>query len=258
VNFLAAFFWTLKWPCVNKLSVNGIVLVFTIHNKIHNKLHSPEKLEKGFKDVNGKYEWQIQGEGEDVHYFPMVSFESWNRASDDPVQGFAEFLPGEVWAGISPVPSNIHTGADFLKDLLSTGANSFIDLTNAQDVHRTWPFREALLQASQEIGTTVEIKTFPLPFRASPTRTQVKRLLAHIAQSLEKGQQIYIHAGYNLEGRTPLILACLLMQRGVPADKALATVNTFWFETLRFLIRSPLGESQQKFILDWSIIHRQP
>lgn len=212
---------------------------------------SPEKFQEGLEEVNVKYEWQIQGEGENVHYFPMISFESWERTSDDPVRGFAEFIPGEVWAGMYPVPSNAHTGADFLKDLLSTGANSFIDLTNSQDVHRAWPYREMLLQTGQEIGRKVEIKAFPLPFQASPKRTQVERVLNQVAQSLKKGQRIYIYAGYQLEGRVPLILACLLMQRGYPAKKALTKVNAFWMKTLPFLIRTPMSEAQQKFILDW-------
>ena len=65
------------------------------------------------------------------------------------------------------------------------------------------------------------------------------------------GQRVYIHAGDNLEGRTPLILACLLIQRGYSSEKALEKVNAFWSKTLHFLIRTPLSDAQQKFILDW-------
>ena len=133
----------------------------------------------------------------------------------------------------------------------STGVNTFIDLTNPKDFHRKLSYRKTLLQASQEIDRKVELEFFPLPFHAGPERQQVQRILKYIAKSLKQGQRVYIHAGDNLEGRTPLILACLLIQRGYSNEKALAKVNAFWSKTLHFLIRTPLSELQQKFILDW-------
>jgi hypothetical protein len=165
------------------------------------------------------------------------------------VQGFAEFLPGEVWAGVYPIADNENETALF-KDLLSTGVNSFIDLTNPQDLHRKFSYRKTLLQVSKELGRVVEVKSFPLPFRTRPELLQVQQILKYVAHSLKKRKRIYIHAGYNLEGRTPLILACLLIQRGYSAEKALAKVNAFWVKTLCFLIRTPLSEAQNRFILD--------
>jgi hypothetical protein len=165
-------------------------------------------------------------------------------------QGFAEFLPGEVWAGVYPIPADSRCEAELFKHLLSTGVNSFIDLTNPKDFHRKLPYRKTLLQASREIGSKVEVEFFRLPFGASPERQQVQRILKYITRALKARQKIYIHAGHNLEGRTPLILACLLIQRGDSAEKALAKVNAFWSKALHFLIRTPLSEAQQKFILE--------
>ena len=59
------------------------------------------------------------------------------------------------------------------------------------------------------------------------------------------------HASYPLEGRTPLILACLLIERGYSVKKVLTKVNTFWSKTLPFLVCSPLSEAQQMFVLEW-------
>ena len=97
----------------------------------------------------------------------------------------------------------------------------------------------------------VKVDVFPLPFRTGPTRQQVRQVLEHITRALKSGEQIYIHAGHNLEGRTPLILACLLIQRGYATKEALTEVNAFWSKTLHFLIRTPLSEAQQDFILQW-------
>ena len=207
----------------------------------------PEEMKKGLQDVNMKYGWQIHEATPDAIYLPMASFKSWINAYHPPehtkpdilMQGFAEFLPGEVWAGVYPISDN-GNDAELFKDLLSTGVNSFIDLTNSKDFHRKFSYRTTLMQASRDIVGTVEVKSFPLPFRVSPERLQVQHVLKYVTRSLKKGQRIYIHAGYNLEGRTPLILACLLIQRGYSAREALAKVNAFWMQTLRFLIRMPL------------------
>jgi hypothetical protein len=75
--------------------------------------------------------------------------------------------------------------------------------------------------------------------------------IEHITRVIKQGERIYIHAGHNLEGRTPMILACLLIQRGYSTEQALVEVNAFWSKTLHFLIRTPLSEAQQNFISDW-------
>ncbi len=90
-----------------------------------------------------------------------------------------------------------------------------------------------------------------MPFRVSPERRQVQLILNDIARSLQRRQQVYLHAGYTLEGRTPLLLACLLIERGYSPKKALAKVNAFWLKTLPFLVCSPLSEAQEKFVLEW-------
>ncbi len=223
---------------------------------------SPEEMKKALHDVNVKYEWHIHGVTQDAIYLPVDSFESWINAyhppehtkPDIPMEGFADFLPGEVWAGVYPI-SDTGNDAELFKGLLSTGVNSFIDLTYPKDFHRKLSYRKTLLQASREIGRSVEVKSFPLPFRASPDHLQVQQILKYVTRSLKKRQRVYIHAGYNLEGYTPLILACLLIQRGYSAKKALAKVNAFWEKTLCFLIRTPLSEAQEKFILNWQDRH---
>lgn len=219
---------------------------------------SPDEMKKGWHDVHVRYEWQIHGATQDAIYLPMDSFESWinvyhppeHTKPDVPMQGFAEFLPGEVWAGAYPISDNGNE-TELFKDLLSTGVDSFIDLTNPKDFHRKFSYRKTLQQTGREAGRVVEVKSFPLPFRARPERLQVQQILKYVARSLKQRKRLYIHAGYNLEGRTPLILACLLIQRGYSAEKALAKVNAFWMKTLCFLIRTPLSEAQHRFILDW-------
>jgi hypothetical protein len=141
--------------------------------------------------------------------------------------------------------------SEMFKELLNLGIDCFIDLTNHKDIHRKFPYRRELFRVRREMRRTVEIKTLPLPVRTAPDQAQIRRIMRTIQRSLNARKHIYIHAGYNLEGCTPLVLACLLMQRGLPGKDALAEVNAFWSKTLQFLVRTSLSEAQEQFILKW-------
>ena len=219
---------------------------------------SLDQLKTGFRAVRMADEWYMHGQRPNAIYFPVNSFETWINAylppesnkPEFPLRGFAEFLPGEVWAGAYPI-SDRGMDVELFRDLLGTGINAFVNLTNTKDTYRKSPYLKTLAQVGREFHRNVEVETFPLPFRESPVKSQVDRVIKHIDRKLKAGQIIYVHAGYNLDGRTPLILACLLVKRGYSAKKALAKVNAFWMKTLHFLIRSPLSETQRQFILDW-------
>jgi len=161
----------------------------------------------------------------------------------------AEFLPGEIWAGAYPILAR-NSNEELFKDLLHKGISRFVDLTIPSEAHGKFSYRETLLQVSRDMKKQVEIQHFPLAFRTAPSQLQVRHALKYITRALKQGHRVYIHAGHNLEGRTPLILACLLIERGYSAKKALAKVDVFWMKTLHYLIHSPLSEEQRKFVLD--------
>jgi hypothetical protein len=76
-------------------------------------------------------------------------------------------------------------------------------------------------------------------------------LLQKIGTSLVAGRGVYIHAGHNLEGRVPMVLACLLINQGHTPLQARSQVTDFWLHTLPYLIRLPLSDRQQQFVLRW-------
>jgi hypothetical protein len=212
----------------------------------------PKQMKVGLNDVKSEHDWQTYGQRPNVIYFPADSFRSWIRGNAVPEQtrGFDEFLPGEIWAGVYPIFA-LNSNEELFKDLLDKGISRFVDLTIPSEAHGKLSYRKTLLQVSHDMKKQVEIQHFPLAFGTAPSILQVRHALKYIARALKQGHRVYIHAGYNLEGRTPLILACLLIERGYSAKKALAKVNTFWMKTLHYLIRSPLSEDQRQFILDW-------
>jgi hypothetical protein len=217
------------------------------------------QLKKGMRTVRDRGEWQAHGERPNAIYLPDGVCDTWiniyppteqSPTPDFPVLGFEEFLPGQVWAGVYPRLYN-NLEAVFFKDMLLAGINSFVDLTNSRDLYRKIPYRKTLIKVSRETGRRVEIKNYSLPFRSNPTKSQVERVIRHIDRELKAGRRVFVHAGYNLDGRAPLILACLLIERGCSAKKALAKVNAFWMKMLHYLICPPLSGAQEQFVLNW-------
>lgn len=219
------------------------------------------QIKKGLRTIRHKHEWMRHGEKAAAIYLPVDAGDVWVNIYPPtetapvpkiPVSGFAELLAGELWAGVYPSIYN-NLESVFLKDLMQLGIDSFLDLTNSKDFYRKCPYDKTLVQISREMGKKVEIKKLSMPFRQSPTKSQVEQVLKHIQHELKARRRIFIHAGYNLDARTPLILACLLIERGHPPKKALTEVNTFWMKTLHYLIVPPLNAEQEQFILNWKV-----
>jgi hypothetical protein len=219
-------------------------------------------IKKGLKAVFIEDDWHRRGRRKAGLYVPVLAVESWITAYDphraeltDPgkaVYCFAEFLPGQLWAGAYPMASDIRVKDQPHQDLLSFGIDLYLSLTDTEDVTHKWPYEQALRQTCQQSGKKASLQTFPLPFRAGPTLAEMALLLKKITRALKGGHRIYLHAGHNLDGRAPLVLACLLIQQGQSLDQAVARVNSFWLETLPFLIRLPLTGPQQMFIAEWA------
>jgi hypothetical protein len=215
-------------------------------------------VKRGLKAVAADYEWHRHGRRKNAVYFPIPGLGSWitaydihlNNSSgpDKPVCGFAEFWPEQIWAGAYPLASDNRVKDQPFQDLLSSGVDTFISLISIEDTHNKWPYRKNLSEVSRKIGKQIRALSFPLPFQGSPTPAEMERILKAINRALKAGKRIYIHAGHNLEGRTPMVLACWLIQQGYTPQDALARVNDFWLNTLPFLIRSPLSDVQLQLI----------
>jgi atypical dual specificity phosphatase len=159
-------------------------------------------------------------------------------------------LAGELWAGA--YPHYEHAGqVEMIKDLLKVGVRCFVDLTEAGDFRTRHAYLETLQQASQELGVAAERVHFPLRLRAAPTRLRMGALLEEIGSRVERGEGVYVHGDHNMDGRAPMVLACLLIEGGSSPQDALAQVTELWLETLPYLVHMPFTHPQQKFILHW-------
>lgn len=226
----------------------------------------PGGAAEGLKQV--KEFAQLHGRGRAAAYMPEESTESWLTAYEPldrldldhhgfAIRGFGEFIPGKLWAGAYPhyeystTPKICPGQVEMCKDLLSRGVRYFVDLTVPREYHARWPYQDALAQANQELGLAAEHIRFPLGFRTAPDRQQMSALLQQIRTIIDTRRGIYVHAGHNLEGRTPMVLACLLINQGFDPQQALSQVTDFWLQTLPYLIRLPLSDSQRNFVTRW-------
>lgn len=216
----------------------------------------PLGVEGGLKKV--KEFARPHGRGRGAVYLPDEATDSWvtayNLRGDEKnklhITGFSEFLPGQLWAGAYPFDDpKIQVG--MLKDLLSLGVRRIIDLTMPTDYYARWPYVEALSQANQQLGIAAERILYPLRPRSAPTHQQMLGLFDLIQSLLDSGEGIYLHGGHNLEGRVPMVLACLLVNQGKSPEQALSLVTDFWLQTLPYLIRLPLSEAQRQNVLHW-------
>jgi hypothetical protein len=204
------------------------------------------------------------GRGRGTVYYPEEAGESWISAYDqrDPlmpershlhITGFGEFIPGQLWAGAYP-PFDRENQARMMKDLLSRGIQCFVDLTTPSEIRSRWLYAEAIQQAGNELGVSVTYIHYPLHFRAVPAHRQMSALLEKLQSMLDHGERVYLHAGHNLEGRTPMTLACLLINQARTPEQALFQVTNFWLRVLPYLIHLPLTPLQRQFILRWKRI----
>lgn len=227
---------------------------------------APGGLAEGLRQV--KRFSHPHGRGRGVVHMPNEATDSWITAYDPPrpsggdserliISGFGEFIPGHLWAGAyphfkySPQPAVSLSQVEMCKDLLSRGVRCFLDLTTSSDYPARFPYQAALDQAGRELGLESEHIHFPLGFRNAPTRSRMSALLQQIGTILDAGQGLYIHAGHNLEGRVPMLLACLLIDQGFSPQQALSRVTDFWLPILPYLIRLPISDRQRQFVLRW-------
>jgi hypothetical protein len=219
----------------------------------------PGGLTAGLKSI--RYCLQAHGKGRGRLYFPGGAAESWITAYNPaewsrfaeqllPISGFSEIIPGKLWAGAHP-PGRREVQENMFRDLLQRGVRRLFDLTGDGELHANWPYLEALSQVSGELGIPVERVSFPLRFGAAPTRQQMRSLLDLLDSLMNAGMGVYLHAGHNLEGRTPLVLACLLIDQGHPPQQALSQVTDTWLQILPYLIRLPMSDGQRQFVLRW-------
>ncbi len=135
-------------------------------------------------------------------------------------------LPGQLLAGEYPGAAASEATRARLQRLLAAGVDCFFDLTQPREV-APHPAYEGELPAG------IEHLRAPITDHAVPQeRAQMAAILEALSRALGSGRRVYLHCRAGI-GRTATVAGCLLVERGMTGEEALAELNRLWPQSAR-------------------------
>jgi ADP-ribosylglycohydrolase len=158
-------------------------------------------------------------------------------------------LPGRLLAGEHPSGSSAELTRTRLARLLEAGIDSFVDLTQPEEVGS---YRDVL-----PAGTGYFSR--PIPDHGVPVeRAHMVAILGHLRWALDSGRRVYLHCRAGI-GRTGTVVGCLLAeQRG--GEEALVELNRLWRQNARSAHWPAIPETldQTEYVRGWPLAEHDP
>ena len=159
--------------------------------------------------------------------------------------------PGCFAAGEYPGAPDPGTAAAKLRDLLESGIDHFIDLTEAEEPLE--PYDQLARKEAHLLGKEVQWERHPIVDVSIPRNPeQMTGILDAIDTALDSGDTIYLHCWGGV-GRTGTVIGCWLVRHGLTGDEALAQVAEWWsgMAKARWDRSSPETHQQREYVLSW-------
>lgn len=152
-------------------------------------------------------------------------------------------LPGRLLAGAYPGSLEEGISRERIGRLLALGVDRFVDLTEDGELA---PYAQLLPLGVEHYRRAIRDHSVP----TDPSR--MRETLGTLERWLEDGRCIYVHCHAGI-GRTGTVVGCLLVERGLSGDDALAALNWAWKQSARAEIwpSVPETEAQVEYVRTW-------
>ena len=159
-------------------------------------------------------------------------------------------VPGQFLAGEYPGKFDEEPTRKRLDALIEAGFNTFIDLTNANEMA---PYANILHEQASAYDVEVVHHRFPIGDFGLPTPERMNDILNKIEESLQAGRRVYLHCWGGI-GRTGTTVGCYLVRQGKTAEEALDQLSAWWRSVPKSQYHpySPETGEQVNFIRAWA------
>jgi protein-tyrosine phosphatase len=159
-------------------------------------------------------------------------------------------IPGQLLAGsYLRLPRAEDETRAKLRCLLSSGISYFIDFTETGEKGLK-SYQTLLQEEAAALGVTAEYRRWPIKDFSIPTIMEMREILAALEATLAAGHGVYMHCYAGL-GRTGVVAGCLLAQRGLAGEAALAELAQLQQDTPFEGASTPVTSEQRQMVLDW-------
>ena len=151
--------------------------------------------------------------------------------------------PGLLLAGEHPLAQGAQAARERLARLRDAGIRAIVDLTAPGEIDA---YDDALPLA-------VEYHRKPIPDHGVPARREhMDEILECLHESLEAGRPCYVHCRAGI-GRSATVIGCLLIERGLTGEQALAELQRLWEQSARSADwpRIPETQAQREYVRTW-------
>ncbi len=146
-------------------------------------------------------------------------------------------LPGRLLAGEYPGGATLELTRERLSRLLEAGIDSFLDLTQPQEMA---PYNVALPPGVQYLRRSI------LDHGTPDDLSEMAEILETLHGALRAGRVVYLHCRAGI-GRTGTVAGCLLAELGFSGEDALTELNRLWRQSARSGLWPAVPETAEQF-----------
>ncbi|MQG18939.1 MAG: hypothetical protein FI687_04115 [SAR202 cluster bacterium] len=136
-----------------------------------------------------------------------------------------------------------------LNTLIEAGTNSFIDLTEEEELP---PYSHSikLINSNSKLSKTIKYKRIPIKDLSTPAKNEMEEILNYIDQEITTGNKIYIHCLRGL-GRTGIVVGCYFVRHGYTGKEAINKIASLRKDLPNNWLQSPQTKTQKEFVINW-------